>query len=369
MAVITPAVPLDSIMSISITNGSTVTRGSGVLFASGNYILTAAHVFDSYINGQSIGILSANGTTLNAGEIYKHHSWVSSNSDINHDIAIIELTSTASDQGLSLRRDDMIIGQSFTLTGFGNEGSLHTGTNIFDADASLFNDFSSKNIVETTQVVYDYDNGLEHQNTSKNLFGVNSSSLATGNETLAKSGDSGGGLLIDNEIAAISSYAYRNPLYDVNDVLDFCFGELSIATQIYPYIPWIDYITQGNPNYLAPSIVSNVATTVAEPFSGSVINHFLLSTSSIRSETVIFNYSTRGGTATAGLDYQHTQGTVELHPYETAIAIEVVIYGDTLAEVDETFSLVLTDPTNEWLGIDVELIATHTIMNNDIFIV
>ena len=51
-------------------------------------------------------------------------------------------------------------GVEFTLTGFGNNGALHTGTNIFDGDASLFNNIYNKQIVTTAQVLYDYDNGL-----------------------------------------------------------------------------------------------------------------------------------------------------------------------------------------------------------------
>jgi hypothetical protein len=100
-----------------------------------------------------------------------------------------------------------------------------------------------------------------------------------------------------------------------------------------------------------------------------VTNYFLLTASSVRTETVNLRYVTRDGTATSGEDYNATQGWVALLPSETHIAIAVSIYGDTIAEIDETFSLVLTDPTNEWLGAGIELIATHTIVNNDVFIV
>ena len=361
---------LDSILSIQITDSytSTVTSGSGVLFSNGKFVLTAAHLFNDYRSGQRIDIVSANGTILNDLQVYVYHGWDQIDTNFNHDIAIIKLSSRAVSDGLALLNESDINGESFILSGFGNNGAIHTGTNVFDGDGSLFNTSFNTSIIEDTQILYDYDNGLEHQNASKNIFGVNSSSVATDNETLARSGDSGGGLLIDNKISAISSYVYRNSLYDVNSVSDSSFGEVGVATQIFPYISWIDYITEGNPIYSAPSIASNVSTSIAEPFGGSVMNHFLLSTSSIRTESVIFNYSTRSGTATSGVDYAHTQGTVELLPNETAISIGVIIYGDTVAEIDETFSLVLTDPTNEWLGMNVELIATHTIINNDVFI-
>ena len=369
MADINPAVPNDSVISIRITDAYSTTLGSGVLFSSGAYVLTVAHLFNNYVSGQSIDIASANGTILNDAEIFIHHGWDSNNSDYNHDLAIIKLSSSASNSGLPLWEEQSFAGVNFVLTGFGNNGALHSGTNIFDGDASLLNNIYNKQIVPNSQVIYDYDNGLMQRNSSKFLLNTNSTATPTTHETLAKSGDSGGALLVNNEIAAISSYILRDPLYDENDILDSSVGELAVATLISPYTAWIEYITQGNKIYTSPDIVSDVNTEIPEPFSGSVINHFLLSTSSERSESVILRYVTRDGTATVGEDYNPTQGWVELLPSQTHISIPVSIYGDTLAEIDETFSLVLTDPTNKWLGIDVELIATHTIVNNDIFLV
>jgi len=367
VADITPAVPNDSVLSISITNGDSTTLGSGVLFSSGAYVLTVAHLFNDYVSGQSIDITSANGTILNDAEIFIHHGWDSTNTDFNHDLAIIKLSASASNSGLPLWEEQSFAGVNFVLTGFGNNGALHSGTNIFDGDASLLNNIYNKQIVPNSQVIYDYDNGLLQRNPSKYLLNTNSTAIPTTHETLAKSGDSGGALLVNNEIAAISSYILRDPLYDENDILDSSVGELGVATLISPYTAWIEHITQGNKVYTSPNIVSDVNTEIPEPFSGSVTNYFLLSTSSVRSETVHLRYVTRDGTATASEDYGFTQGWLELLPSETEVAIAVSVYGDTVAEVDETFSLVVTDPSNQWLGMDVELIATHTIVNNDIF--
>ena len=360
---------LDSVLSINITSTSTVTRGSGVLFSDGNYILTAAHIFNNYQSNQSIDIVSANGAILNDEQVFIYHGWDKTSTNFNHDIAIIKLSSRATSAGLALFQDTDIRGGAFTLTGFGNNGSLHTGTNIFDGDGSLFNISDNKNIIDNTQVLYDYDNGLARQNISTNLFNTVSTTTPTTNETMAKTGDSGGALLINDEIAAISSYVYRNALYDVNTVSDSSFGEVGAATRISTYIDWIEYITEGNTVYSSPDLASEVNITIPEPFSGSVTNYFLLSSSSVRFETVNLRYVTRDGTATAGEDYSPIEGTVVLLPSDSHIAIAVSIYGDTVAEVDETFSLVLTDPTDQWLGAGVELIATHTIVNNDVFTV
>tara|TARA_B110000240_G_scaffold189589_1_gene229752 strand:- start:903 stop:2012 length:1110 start_codon:yes stop_codon:yes gene_type:complete len=367
MSEITTIVPTASVLSISITHGSTITRGSGVLFYSGSYVLTAAHLFNNYVSGQSINIISANGEILYVAEVIKHHGWDKSNTDFNHDLAIIKLSNPSINNGLTLLFDTEYRGQHFLLTGFGNEGALHTGTNIFDGDASVFNQLLDKNIVANSQVLYDYDNGLEHQNISNNLLNLTSSATPTINETMSKPGDSGGALLLNDKVVAISSYVYRNSSYDVNDISDSSFGELGVATLVNPYNPWIEYVTEGNTIYTIPNIASNVLTSIPEPFGGLVNNYFLLSTTTISSESIRLSYSTRDGTATSGVDYVAKQGWIELLPYETNIAIQVKIYGDTTPEIDETFSVVITDPTNKWLGIGVELIATHTIVNNDIF--
>ena len=358
---------MDSVVSIQITSSSTVISGSGIVLAGGDYLLTAAHLFNNYNSSQSIDIVSANGTILNDTQIYVHHGWDSTSIDYNHDIAIIKLSSRAINVGLPLHEDSEINGVSFTLTGFGNNGSLHKGTNVFDGDGSLYNISDNKNVIVNTQVLYDYDNGLALQNTSTNLFNAVSTTSPTADETIAKVGDSGGALLVNNEIAAISSYISSNSLYDINSITDSSFGEVGAATRIATYIPWIEYITEGNPVYSSPELASEVNTRIPEPFSGSVINHFLLSTLSIRSETVNLRYVTRDGTATAGEDYSFTNGSIELLPSDTYIAIAVNILGDTVAEMNETFSLVLSDPTNQWLGANIELIATHTIINNDVF--
>ena len=360
---------LNSILSIEITSNSSVTSGSGVVISGGDYVLTAAHLFNNYLSNQRIEIVSANGTYLYNYEVFIYHGWDKTDTNFNHDIAIMKLTSRAAYAGLALWQEPNIDGVSFTLSGFGNDGSLHTGTNVFDGDGSLFNITDNKNIINNTQILYDYDNGLALQNTSTNLFNIVSTTTPTTNETIAKSGDSGGALLVDNKIAAISSYIVSNPLYDINGITDSSFGEIGAATRISPYMPWIDYITQGNVASNTPEARTEVVVSIPEPFAGTVTNYFLLQMFSTSTETVRLEYITREGTATAGVDYIHTTGFVEIEPSELSISIGIDIYGDTNAESDETFSLIMTDPTNRWLGEGVELIATHTIVNNDVFIV
>lgn len=357
---------LNATVSINYLAGNTVIRGSGVLLSSGFYVLTVAHLFDDYSSGQAVNISSLNGETFNKADVFIHHGWDKDSSDFNHDIAIIKLSNQAATTGLSLWQDEDYVGVEFTLTGFGNDSGLHTGTNILDGDGSVFNITYLRSVIEGTQLIYDYDNGLEAQNSVYNNFGVPSSAIATDAETLAKLGDSGGPLLVNSEIAAISSYVFRNPADDINNIFDSSAGEIGVATRLYPYIPWVEYITQGNPEYIVPSTAVDVLTSIPEAFSGEIVNYFLLEMLLASTQTVRLQYFTRDGTAIAGVDYEYTEGWLELLPTETHKAIGVTVYGDIELEADEQFSLVVVDPSGQWFDSSIELVATHTIINNDL---
>lgn len=363
------ALPLDSILSLGLTTDTNIIRGSGTVLASssGLYLITVAHFFDNYSDKQLFTITSTSGVSYQKETIYVHHGWDSQSQDYNNDIAIVKLLPQATTAGLSLWQSENYLGTEFVLTGFGNNGELHTGTNIFDADAIVFNQTHNKNIIEGTQILYDYDNGLEAQNSIFGYFSLPSSPAPTSNEALAKSGDSGGALLVDNQIAAITSYLFNSPDYDADSSIDSSAGEMGIATRINLYIPWIEYITSGNPQYAVPDAASDVLTSIDEPFAGEVINFFLLEMEQARKDTVTLQYITRAGTATAGEDYQHVQGQVMLLAGEISAAIGITIYGDTQWEEDETFTLVVTDITGQWIASNDELIATHTIINNDLY--
>src|SRR6266571_7848460 len=63
------------------------------------------------------------------------------------------------------------------------------------------------------------------------------------------------------------------------------------------------------------------------------------------SGTVSVHYATRDGTATAGLDYVTTSGTLTFSPGETEAGFSVPIIFDDVAESIETVNLTLSDPT------------------------
>lgn len=62
--------------------------------------------------------------------------------------------------------------------------------------------------------------------------------------------------------------------------------------------------------------------------------------------TITASYTTSNGTATAGLDYVATSGTVVFGPGETLKTISVTVLDDSLIENSETFFVTLTGATN-----------------------
>ncbi len=80
--------------------------------------------------------------------------------------------------------------------------------------------------------------------------------------------------------------------------------------------------------------------------SGSAIFNFSVSLSASSPYVVTVDYSTADGTASNGVDYASTDGTLTFNPGETAKTANVMVNGDETVEPDETFSVILSNPTN-----------------------
>ena len=357
---------LNATVSINYKADDLIHRGSGVLLAGGNFVLTSAHLFNHYSSPTELELSTPNGNLPEATDVYIHHGWTQNNRDFNHDIALIALSSPiTTTEGITLWDGGTLEGKIFTLSGFDTNGSLHSGTNTFDGDGALLNNQTFRNVMPGTQIIYDYDNGLIAHDAIGQLLGLGSTG-ATDKETLARPGNSGGPLLVDNKIAALSSYIYRTDTYDSNSIADSSAGEIGFATQITPYLPWINAITQGNPDYPQPTSKDEVLTEIDEPFFGEVTNYFLLELAFPLATDVSLWFSTSDGTATAGEDYVSTEGWTTIEAGKRYSAIGVTILGDTNMEENETFHLTVSDPSGKWMNEGVELIATHTIINNDL---
>jgi hypothetical protein len=61
------------------------------------------------------------------------------------------------------------------------------------------------------------------------------------------------------------------------------------------------------------------------------------------------SYETQNGTALSGLDYAPEGDDLVFQPGETSKEIVVQVYGDTLEEPDETFSVLLFDEAHATL--------------------
>ena len=81
--------------------------------------------------------------------------------------------------------------------------------------------------------------------------------------------------------------------------------------------------------------------------------------SAASTQTVTVNYATANGTAIAGADYQAASGTLTFSPGQTLKSVTVPVSGDTLVELNETFSVNLSGAQNATI-LDSQGVATIT---------
>ncbi len=109
-------------------------------------------------------------------------------------------------------------------------------------------------------------------------------------------------------------------------------------------------------------LVNIADVTVTEGNSGTSNAVFTVSLSAASGRTVTVNYASANGTATAPGDYTATSRTLTFAPNTPSLTINIPVAGDLLDEVNETFVVDLTQPSNATLG-DAQ--ATGTITDND----
>ena len=99
--------------------------------------------------------------------------------------------------------------------------------------------------------------------------------------------------------------------------------------------------------------------TVAEGDSGTVNAEFTVTLSSASTSLVSVDYVTANGTATAGSDYVATTGSLTFTPGQTTRKVPVPVAGDRLDEVNETFTLNLSNAFGATIS-DGQGVATIT---------
>lgn len=103
-------------------------------------------------------------------------------------------------------------------------------------------------------------------------------------------------------------------------------------------------------------------SSLAEGNSGYSNMNFTVTLSNTANATV--NYTTSNGTATVGSDYNATSGTLTFTSGgATTQTIAVPIAGDTIYELDETFTVTLSSPSGATIA---NATATGTILNDDL---
>ncbi|MGE3310482.1 MAG: Calx-beta domain-containing protein, partial [Limisphaerales bacterium] len=106
--------------------------------------------------------------------------------------------------------------------------------------------------------------------------------------------------------------------------------------------------------------------TTREPDLGSVGLSFVVSLERAATQVITVDYSTRDGTAQAGIDYSGSTttstSTLSFPAGLTQQTLTIPVLGDTLDEPDETLQVILSNPVN---GVLSRGSATGTILDND----
>jgi glucose/arabinose dehydrogenase len=106
--------------------------------------------------------------------------------------------------------------------------------------------------------------------------------------------------------------------------------------------------------------INDVAVT--EGNAGTTTANFTVSLSAASGQTVTVNYATANGTATAGSDYVTAGNTLTFTPSQTSQPVSVTVNGDLLNELNETFNVNLSSPTNATIA---DSLGVGTINNDD----
>ncbi|MBK9395562.1 MAG: hypothetical protein IPN40_17535 [Uliginosibacterium sp.] len=112
-------------------------------------------------------------------------------------------------------------------------------------------------------------------------------------------------------------------------------------------------ITDNDPT---PSLALTGPATINE---GAGTATYTVTLSAASGQTVTVAYGTTGGTATSGVDFTATSGTLTFAPGATVATFSVPITNDTTFEGSESYSVSLSTPTNATIGT-----GTTTILDN-----
>ena len=157
---------------------------------------------------------------------------------------------------------------------------------------------------------------------------------------------------------------------------EYCDRGLTSGTRRYYRVRAVNAVGYGNPSNVDGATVGaggraqqlsafalSVADAQVTEAAGAAVN-FTVSLEPASASTITVDYATADGTAAAGLDYTQTAGTLTFKAGETSKTVAVAVLDDAIDEGEETFTLILRNPTGEGVYLqDAE--ATGTIQNSD----
>lgn len=360
---------------------------SGALLFDGRAVLTAAHLFGGRSGTASVNFETSSGIqTLHSTRILQHPGY---DTQSNSDLAIVWLGSVApiSANRYELHRQSDEVGQTFTLSGYGQAGTGTTGSlgvnspwrlkaqNQFDADAALLKYYLGAGMswspLPGTQLLADFDDGSSARDASGRLMARPGLGLGD-DEGMIAQGDSGGPAFIQGRLAGVASYTAALGLGstkpDIDQQVNSSFGELGAWQRVSAFQQWIDQSLRAQyPN--APTQASEVKKQVTEGHSGTSYAYFIIQFKGMRShpqEWVSVDFVTRNGTALAGSDYVAASGRLNLYPGENQALIPVEIIGDTAPEPNEYFFLDVFNPIGgSFENGAIQLTAMRTVLDDD----
>lgn len=268
------------------------TCGASVL-GTGRHLLTAAHCAFNSFTGELYDLntelkldlgLDELGLdeTVNIDKFILHPEY--SIFDGNNDIAIIELAEElpAEIDRYDIYRGDDEFGQIGYKVGYGGHGTglegvslfdpkafdsqKRVGQNVYEAGGDIFNGlfeipyFPDFSLLPETTLSYDFDSGLAKNDVFGQLFGSEFPELVNlglgVNEVRSVWGDSGGPMLINGQIAGITSLGFGDNWIPALEGIDLIpdtnssFGEIAVDTRVSYYADWIDKVTVPEPSTL-----------------------------------------------------------------------------------------------------------------------
>lgn len=354
--------------------------GSAVLLQSGLHLLTAAHVVESLDVATAEVVFTVSGVTerYRIASIQSYPSASIGATSISDDLALITLEKSApvSAERYALYTATDEVGHEAAVTGYGQvqdrngnviaaSGTLHSGYNMIDTTGSALASHGWHGTL-ADQLFFDYDDGTATHDAFGKLLGLTNRGIS--GEAMIAPGDSGGGLFIDSNgqwmVAGINSYVSGGQTSDVNTSSDGSVGDVAGATRVSSYAQWIEQavgmLQSPAGQSTAPPATASVPMTVAE---GEGV-WFLIQLNMFAKLKASVDFRTADGTATAGLDYIPTSGTMHLAVGERWAKVWVQTLADGVKEGNESFMLVVSNPVNAvFAGGASELSASRTIID------